>query len=210
MALLLCHECLSWIESSDGWCPECLARVRPDEPDPPLDDLRRRIGDLVTLIGEVRLRRKGLPDRGMLYATDCGLFFVPHGPEPAGDWSGEPAPSASVLFTIAGTVWPMLAPFVSLITLRHVHQQAQSKLEPMILSRIHAPPLPRLLMDDPGVLFLAANSVQLVERRFRHWVFYRQRGSPVRLKPLWPKRWFRQRMREALSLPCWNNVIVSP
>src|SRR5687767_2333358 len=113
-SLLLCHECFDWAEPAHGHCPQCLSVVDAALPDPSPDELRRSLGDVLLRLGEVRLLRRRLPDRGLLYATTRGLYFVPHQvryveetlPEPEGPglwWA-----LAAIVFTPVAILLPFV------------------------------------------------------------------------------------------------------
>ena len=101
MSLMLCHECYSWVEASDGYCPECTYPLDASAADPPLHELRSIIGEIVVRVGEVRVPRGLLPDRGMLYATSNGLFFLPHRFERVTQMVETNGDTTSILWSLA-------------------------------------------------------------------------------------------------------------
>ena len=77
MALVLCQQCLFWVEPIAEQCPQCDYPIDLRAADPTIEELAAAIGPLIAALGPVRLSRATLPDRGQLYATGGGLFFVP-------------------------------------------------------------------------------------------------------------------------------------
>ena len=78
MSLILCHQCFSWVEPIGEQCPQCDFPLDARAPDPSPEELNAAIGSLVRPMGEIRIARAELPERGWLYETNHGLFFVPN------------------------------------------------------------------------------------------------------------------------------------
>lgn len=75
--LLLCHACFTWVFPRNDDCPECGRQIKLGDPDPPRSTLQEILGSVLFPIGRIRVRRKHLPEHGLLYATTMGLFFLP-------------------------------------------------------------------------------------------------------------------------------------
>ncbi len=208
MALVLCHECLNWVEATEGWCDHCAAVVRVEEPDPPVEELAERIGRVVRLLGEVRLKRRKLPSVGMLYATEKGLLFVPHVREspPRREPLDREARGRLLLWTLFTSLVPLVGVFTSVSGLPERRPSRRRRWRPRPLGLIHSPAPAQVLLSDPGVVFVRADLVQSVERRRSWWVVHRVRGSTFRFRPLGRKREFRRRWDEAMNLPAWSQT----
>lgn len=206
-ALVLCRECYSWAEPREEACPVCRGTLDLNQPDPTPEDLRGVIGRVERCLGEVRTPRKLLPDRGLLYLTSGGLFFLPHdvarlSVSPA-VWSA----SDSLLWAVAGLVWSPLALAGALLKLK-----GSGPREVVV-------PIPRrvpsgdfetpasLLMDDPGSFFVPWRSVRLVRRTWRGWIVECRDRAPVRFRPKQPLT-FAQGVREAAYGTSWEGALV--
>jgi hypothetical protein len=192
MALILCHQCLSWVEPLGRQCPQCDFPLDARLPDPSPDKLSAVMGQLVRCIGDVRIARAPLPECGSLYETTHGLFFVPHRLERVRLIRGG-APQRT---------WrAMLRSFGRRAFRRsEVHRPAM-RMEVAVDSHQPLGPcdsgeLPNLLMQNPGVFFLSWRSIQMVRRSFWGWTILRSNSLHLRLKPVGDHAGFHERMAE--------------
>jgi hypothetical protein len=198
MALVLCQQCLAWVEPIGEQCPQCDYPIDLRAPDPSFEERATAIGPLVGPIGPVRISRTALPDRGMLYATANGLFFVPESFErvrlvPAESANRSPRSMARALLREARTV------LTHGLSLKRWADRSSMRIE---ISRSEVPVLgpedslrlSRLLMDDPGVFFLSRRSIRAVRSTFSGWSVVRSNNLTLRLKPLGDRATFHQRM----------------
>jgi len=77
MTLLLCPECCQWREPVEGRCPVCAGSLDLAIPDPSLEAVASKIGELRGLLGEAEMQHGEFPKQGRLWATSNGLLFVP-------------------------------------------------------------------------------------------------------------------------------------
>lgn len=199
MSFLLCHECYMWIEPREGRCPECLYSVEMGTPDPSPYDLESTIGRIVCRLGDVRVHRQLLPDRGTLYETTNGLFFIPYAIEHVYETVEVPSAETPDLWSLASLVWwplMLLQPFLSPkdIEVREVRKRC-----PYLLTAGDSHQLPAFLMQNPGAFFVARRTIRAVRRRLGRWSIERRQGTPLRLKPAGNSRVFHARMSELVG-----------
>jgi hypothetical protein len=193
MSLILCHHCFSWVEPLGDQCPQCDFPLDARAPDPTPDELNAAIGHIVRCLGEVRIARSELPDRGSLYETTQGLFFVPHRLEQVKLVRGQtsPRPLRTILASWLSTPWELLqgAP----------DRKATARME--IAVDEHRPLAPEesgklamLLMQNPGVFFLPRRSIHKVRWTLRGWIIARPNNLALRFKPITDRGRFHERM----------------
>lgn len=184
MALFLCHDCYSWVEPFGEHCPECWQVIDPSRPDPSLEQLEEVFGPIVLRVGEVRVNRQMLPDRGTLFATTNGLIFLPDRVERVIDEIEAGGAGESLLWAMAGLVW---SPFhlVSLWKQRNRPKQTGvvRVFRPVFLSKDDSDKLPRMLMQNPGVFFIPRRSIRSATRRFDKWKIERVHATTVKFRP---------------------------
>jgi len=168
--------------------------------------LRSVIGDVVGLLGEVRVRRKLLPDHGMLYATTNGLYFLPHQLDQEPRITTEPPPEP-LMWSLMSLSWaplallkPLLQPFWGKKEQRVVQV---SVLRPRALTSDDNDRLPELLMENPGVFFLRRQSIRGWRRRRRHWSIERDQGPPLRFSPESDRNLVHRRVSQLAGAPRW-------
>jgi hypothetical protein len=208
MSLLLCHHCYTWVEPYGEYCPVCHEYLDLAAPDPALPILQAAIGDIVCCLGEVRVRRKHLPGRGMLYATTNGLIFLPHRIEEVTRMAEEPSAGSSLLWTLATLAWGPLALVSSLTRVKRVRPKRVRVYRPWLLTEAQSELLPRLLMDDPGVFFLARGSIHIIKRRWKGWSIERRQAGRLWLRPESSPRHFQSRMAELTASEAWCDVLI--
>src|SRR5580704_13656617 len=166
MALVLCQQCLSWVEPIAEQCPQCDYPIDLRTADPTLDELAAAIGPLISRIGSVRILRATLPDRGLLYATAGGLFFLPQSVErvrlvPAERVARSPRSLllASVRVTLRVlrrvAIWRSDLAVGPWRTYRSPMRVEISQHELPLLAPDEGERLPGLLMDNPGAFFFS-------------------------------------------------------
>ena len=199
MALVLCQQCLSWVEPIAEQCPQCDYPIDLRAPDPTLEEIAVAIGPLVSQIGPVRVSRTSLPDRGVIYATAGGLFFVPEYVECVRLIPAERYPRSVRSVLLA----PLRVPLRILRrgTLSGLWGVYRSPMR-VEISRIASPPLgpddsdrlAGLLMDNPGVFFFARRSIRTIRRTFAGWTLMRANSLALRLRPLDDRASFHKQM----------------
>lgn len=75
--IVLCHRCLTWVETHSDVCPECGSDVCLDHPDPTIDFLTEVMGSSMAVMGPVRVDRTTLPSYGYVIGTSNGFLFLP-------------------------------------------------------------------------------------------------------------------------------------
>ena len=192
----------------DDRCPECLASIDYSSIDPPFHELQSVLGTIVCRIGEVKFRRKLLPDRGMLYATTKGLFFAPHRVDYVTKMVAHEPTGSSIVWSLAAIVWSPLMfvlPFFKNNQLRPVKLPVE---RPQFLSRAHSTDLPKLLMGNPGTFFVSRRQIRVVERKWNGWHIDRLHGTPLRFRPERNGGRFLDRMTELTASEVWRELIV--
>lgn len=206
MSYLLCHGCYSWVEPKDERCPDCLQSVDSASMEPPLHSLQTTIGPVVRRLGEVSVPRKSLPDRGMLYATAGGFFFVPHQVEHVVRMKETEAPTPTLLWSLASLIWSPLVLVAPLFR----SKRREPKWVPVFRSRFLKPgqcdPLPTLLVEHPGTFFVTRDSISVIRRKRHRWILERLATPPVKLKVQGNRAAFHRRMRELLAEEPWQSL----
>jgi hypothetical protein len=204
MALVLCQQCLSWVEPIAEQCPQCDYPIDLRTADPTLDELAAAIGPLIAPIGPVRIFRAILPNRGLLYATAGGLFFVPQTVEcirmvPAERFPRSPRSLLRALLRVPlyllrrGALLPRelrIGPWRDRSTMR----VEISKHDLPLLGPDEGGRLPRLLMDNPSAFFFSRRSIRTMRRTFSGWALMRPNNLALRIKPLADREAFHSRM----------------
>ena len=193
MSLILCHHCFSWVEPLGEQCPQCDFPLDARSPDPSPDELAIAIGRVVRRMGEVRITRAELPDRGSLYETSNGLFFVPHRLEQVKLVSDE-KPPRSLSAVLAG--W-LTAP--QRLFSRSQHPRRATRMEIAVdearpLGPEDSSKLSALLMQNPGVFFVSRRSIHKIRWTLWGWTIARPNSLVLRLKPLVDRGRFHERM----------------
>ncbi len=209
MSLLLCHECFTWVRPVDGRCPQCLQPVEQAMPDPPLHVLQAEIGEVLHRIGEVKVRRRKLPDQGMLYATTNGLYFIPHLSERVTELIETHSAGSSMLWSLAALVWAPLMLVLPFVKSKQLKARDVQVVRPQYLSPDDSHQLPQFLMDNPGVFFVSLKSIRLVERKRNRWSIVRAQGTPVNFKPVFSPQVFHRQMAELIESDSWQHVMVN-
>lgn len=206
MALLLCHECYFWVPPRDGRCPECDHSVDSSVPDPPADVLNRLIGPAVRPLGTVRLARQSLPERGTLYETDNGLFFVPHHIHRRLEIVERKQHGRSLLWMLASIAFTPLMLVVPFLRFRKLTTEEVPIYEPVFLTDEQCERLGQLLMQNPGVFFIPRDAIRRVHRRRNRWVIERRIGSTLRLIPETDFHEFDHQLAGLLNRDRWQAV----
>ncbi|MGH7202308.1 MAG: hypothetical protein ACREJB_17015, partial [Planctomycetaceae bacterium] len=207
MSYLLCHECYSWVEPHSDRCPDCLIVLDASSPDPSPDVLETVMGEVICRLGEVRFRRRILPDTGTLYATTRGLCFVPH--EMAYETcevAAEPAGS-SLFWLLVGMTWSPLSIIRPLVQPKRRELQCVPVFHPTELAVGESRRLPELLMANPGVFFVPRRSIRAIAGGRFGWRIERIGGATFRFKPQETRRQFHARLSHLAEFPMWRNVL---
>jgi len=207
MALLLCHECYFWVSPRQGRCPECHHAVDSNVADPPTETLDRLIGPAVQPLGNVRLRRSLLPDRGMLYETTNGLYFVPHVVTRRVKMVEKRQAGRSLLWLLASIAFTPLILVLPFLRFKTLAAEEVPVVEPCRLSPEQRKRLGKLLMENPGAFFIPRDSIRRFARRWRRWVIERRFGSPLRLHPEDDPQEFEQQLSELLRNDPWKAAV---
>ena len=222
MSLLLCPRCLAWVAARAGACPLCAGVLDPAAPDVPAAELADRLGGVTGCVGEVvvaGVRRKGLPDRGLLLTTARGLFFLPHRPEVVVDPGEPPAPGVGVLWSLAGlTVGPaaLAIPAVRWLGFGGGPRR-RVVFEPRDVTGATADVLAEHLMADPGAFFLDRNDVRLIRptglflmngRPSTGWTAECVGRPAVRWRALSDPAGVRAGLRDAGRAGVWHGAVV--
>ena len=204
MGFELCHECYCWVDPREGRCPECWHAIDVARPDPASRDLEQVLGRIVARLGEVRVRRKLLPDRGTLYATTTGLLFLPHEPQHVTQMIQPGQTFESLLWLLASIAWSPLH-IVSWWNRKAPPRPVQVRvLRPRSLTADDSPRLPAFLMQNPGVFFVSRKSIHGATRRFHVWRIDRRHASPVRIRPDAEKPQFHRRLASLFNSERWD------
>jgi hypothetical protein len=199
MALVLCQQCLSWVEPIAEQCPQCDYPIDLRTADPTAEELAAAIGPLISRIGPVRISRTALPGRGFLYATTGGLFFVPQSVERVRLVSAEHVPRSlrSMFVNLLRTPFRILRRGVAHGAwggYRSPMRVDISSHELPLLGTDDGDRLPGLLMDNPGVCFFARRSLRAIRRTFAGWALVRHNNFTLRVKPLGDRTAFQKQM----------------
>jgi len=197
------------MEPYAGHCPECTALADINEADPPSWRLREILGDVVARLGEVQVRRRGLPGRGQLYLTTTGLFFMPltlnetgvH-PDRTRNWD------RALLWTTAGVLWAPLSLLMMILDLGFQRQQGAPGAPAPKLTPEQSEMMPQLLMDHPGTFFISCEMIRSIGRRFGGWVIQRNTGGKVSLRPLNASDGFHVRMSQLVESSPWRHAVM--
>jgi len=206
MPFFLCHECFSWVEPTGERCSQCQLVLDVSAPDPPLRWFEEAIGDLHCQIGEVHVRRRMLPDRGMLYATANGLFFLPHQLAESAAPADPDAVETSLLWTVASLVWTPFAIVLPFVKAQLMQSAMIPVFEPHLLKQEDSHLLPVLLMQNPGVFFVPNRSIRLIRRQRTQWRIDRTAGPPLKLNPVDGKKSFQRKMAELVHSRAWHGM----
>jgi hypothetical protein len=198
MALVLCQQCLSWVEPIAEQCPQCDYPIDLRTADPTAEELAAAIGPLISRIGPVRISRTALPGQGFLYATTGGLFFVPRSVERVRLVSAEQFPrSLRSMFNLLRTPLRILRRGVAHGAwggYRSPMRVEISTLESPLLGTDDGDRLPRLLMDNPGACFFSLRSLRAIRHTFSGWALVRPNNFTLRVKPLGERANFQKYM----------------
>lgn len=208
MSVRLCEDCCQWIWSKNDCCPDCGSSVSElRDPQAVSGRLRNTIGSATEQLGHVRVVRRKLPTDGMLFATEHGLFFLPHRTVTAQRLIEEN--HSSILFRMAATCFAPLALLLPFVKSKRLTVKTVEEQEPIRLTKDRWDLLPDLLPRMPGALFLAAREVLKVINTRKRWTFQRLNGSQLKIDPLAPDV-FEQRLQTLLATEKWRSITESP
>lgn len=204
MSLFLCPECYFWVEPYGDRCPDCWQILDAVAPDPSLDELSMTIGEVMRCLGEISMSRKALPNRGMLYATTNGIYFLPHKTEFVTQLVATREHENSFLWSIASFIWSPLILVLPFIRPKKMTEQLVQVSQPQFLSRMDSHRLPQLLMEDPGAFFVPRSAIRHIERRWNRWTIERRTSSRLIIKPYSDKKRFHDKMSELIATEHWK------
>ena len=208
-SLLLCHECFSWVQPDGDHCPACHLNVDMATPDPPMRTIQAAIGEVVCLVGEVRVRRKLLPENGSLYATTNGLYFLPHQLEQETRMVETSAVSSSLLWSCAAFVWTPLIFILPFVKNQNVKPMRVQVARPRVLAPGESDVLPEFLMRNPGVFFVPRTSIDVFHRRRSNWLLRRRQGPALKFTPESDEQEFRRRLTQLADTDTWRDYLQS-
>ncbi len=157
MPLILCHDCLAWVEAERHLCPDCGGEFEPFQHDPSPEQLEESFGKHVARLGEVRIIRTGRPDWGVLDATTNGLCFLPYIESPTPHvWRAVMAVSRP------SKGWKSLTPYFRPATGQKLAVQPTPVAVPVPSSTSD---LVAQFMARPGSLFVSADAIRKLEQR---------------------------------------------
>ncbi|MFQ5730866.1 MAG: hypothetical protein ACE5KM_02810 [Planctomycetaceae bacterium] len=204
MRLLLCHECLFWVTPQRGRCPECDHTLDSGVADPSTDALDRLIGPAVGPIGCVRLKREMLPDRGTLYETANGLYFVPHTMMRRVELVERTQTGRSLLWMLAAIAFAPLILVLPFLRFKRLAAEEVAVFVPSRLTDEQRHRLGQLLMDNPGAFFVPRTAIRRFARRRRRWVIERRFGSALKIRPDADPLEFERQLQGLLDRDPWK------
>ena len=164
MSWLLCARCLEWVSPRGGCCPLCAGALDEAAGDPTPAELAERVGLPTGCLGEVKVRRRSLPGRGLLVTTTRGLFFLPHRPEVVEDPADRPGLGVTVGWWAVGlAVGPAALAVPAARWLGFGgwgRADRRTVYEPRRVEEGDGAALVEHLMADPGAFFLAREDVR--------------------------------------------------
>jgi len=206
MSLYLCHECYCWVPPREGRCPQCDQIADSSVADPPLNQLERVIGDVVGRIGEVRFQRELLPECGTLYVTENGFFFLPQVLRHKTEIVEKTEVGRSLFWILASFAFQPLIFILPFIKSTRTKTEDVSVLRPARLRRDDGQQLAELLMRDPGVFFVARQSIHRIGQRRKRWTIERRHGPQLRFTPVANPQLVAERMQELVSEDAWRDM----
>ena len=209
MSLLLCPECYFWVEPYGDRCPDCWQTLDAAAPDPSLDDLSMTIGEVMACLGEISIRRQALPNRGILYATTKGIYFLPHKTEFVTQLVATTDDEHSFLWSVALFIWSPLILVLPFIRPKRMSEQQVLVSQPQFLSRMDSHKLPKLLMEDPGAFFVPRTDIRQIERRWNRWTIERRLSSRLIFKPHSDRKRFHDKMSELIATERWKQCTAA-
>jgi hypothetical protein len=161
---------------------------------------RSAVGQVIGRIGHVRVRRRRLPNDGVLYETSNGLFFLPYQTVLATRLVEESG--GSPLWSVAALLWSPLVFVLPFVRSKQLREKQVQETEPVRLTGDELQRLPELLGQMPGAFFVALRDLRSVDRKGNRWVLRRMSGTALTLAPLAGDA-FGQRMRDLLDSDAW-------
>ena len=185
MALVLCQQCLSWVEPIAEQCPQCDYPIDLRTADPTAEELAAAIGPLISRIGPVRISRTTLPDRGRFVRDDrrAVLRAAIGRAHPPGFGRTVPSIVAIYVFNVVRTPRRVLRRGVAHGVwggYRSPMRVEISTHELPLLGTDDGDRLPRLLMDNPGVCFFSRRSLRTIRHTFSGWALVRPNNFTLR------------------------------
>jgi hypothetical protein len=199
--IVVCPQCLTWIEIQSDCCPECATSLSVEDVDPPVELISQRMGARLRDLGALKLLRRGWPENGQLIATTEGLLFVPHlvvrkngALEPVAEEAPLRASRVSGLFQ-----WWSLPPWRRSIEDQQSHPSSHS---PENLS------LPGLLFDSPGAFFIVRTTIQRIVARWGRVQIDRPPSRSVSLTQAQGSDSPRELLRPLVEYDSWRSIVA--
>lgn len=197
--IVLCPQCLTWIDTSADCCGECGTFVSLLDPDPSDDILNERLGEWQHEVGALRIARRGWPDRGQLLATTQGLLFIPayqiHLNGALEAQSDEPTAGSGRVAQLLH--WWSVPPW------RRAAEGTPRRLE----SGLPAMSPLELLRDSPGAVFVARGSIRRLLFRWGRVLIERLPSRTVTLLPQAEAPPPREALRALMEFPEWRTLV---
>lgn len=206
MALLLCHECYFWVPPRNGRCPECDHGIDSGSPDPSADALDRVVGSALRPLGGVHMPRRLLPERGTLYETANGLYFLPHVMLRRLELVERTEAGRSLMWTLASVAFAPLILVLPFLRFRKLTQEEVPVFEPAPLPDPERDQLGRRLLENPGAFFVPRKSIRRLKRRRGRWIIERRVGRKLKLRPEHDNGQLGEEMFQLLQQDVWRHI----
>lgn len=198
--IVVCSQCLTWVEPHADRCTECGVAVDIDASDPDDEVLVQRLGEPLLELGPVYLDRHSWPSLGWLVATTEGLLFLPDfAQRPNG--AIEPRieePDSSTNWTArlgCSWWWPQQSQFTPTLPISAADSDDA-------VSR----PMFQRLLNAPGGLFVARASIHRLLARWNHLQIERRPARSVTLRPVPRGASAGALLRQLRGLSAWRGV----
>lgn len=199
--IVLCPNCLTWIEPHGESCTECSVAVNLDDYDPNIESITERLGEQLQDLGSMKLLRRGWPACGRLLATTRGLLFVPEfvvrmngALEAVTDDAVAGSQRVANLFH-----WWSIPPW------RRPLDEADHK-PPSAVS--HSQSMPDLLFNAPGSFFVARASIHRIHFRWGRVQIERPPSRSVSLTQIQGGSQPRDALRQLHEFPEWRVLVA--
>lgn len=201
--IVLCPQCLTWIETHGECCTECGTAISVDDRDPTDEVLAERLGERLLDLGPVKLLRRGWPGCGRMLVTTQGLLYLPQftiqangALEAATDNLPSPANRVNHLFH-----WWSLPAWRRPVDADGPHSPA--------IETIPLQPPPELLINSPGAFFIRRDSIQRIHVRWGRAQIERRPMRTVTLDQASGGPHPRDLLRPLAEFASWKEIIAS-
>ena len=206
MAVRLCQQCCQWVWSRSGLCPDCQDLLSDEINRESIASRARNItGAVLRPLGHVALIRKRLPNDGVLYLTEQGLFFLPHHRVLSTQLVEEK--STSLLWRLATAIWLPLWLLTPFMRRKRIRAKVVEEVQPICLNDSELQLLPDLLPRIPGTYFIAARDVSTMRHRGRRWTIDRFNGPALLIEPVNANA-FKSQIEDMTQLDAWRMALL--